>query len=55
MADILEKSLREPPESLWQELFGQTFLNVGINKTELEKFRNSNSDGTQCVSGMRIH
>jgi hypothetical protein len=23
------------------------FLNVGINKTELGKFRNSNSDGTQ--------
>ena len=47
MADILEKSLREPPESLWQELFGQTFLNVGINKTELGKLRNSKLDGTQ--------
>jgi hypothetical protein len=34
---------------------GQTFLNVGINKTEIGKFRKTNSDGTQCASGLRIH
>ena len=51
MTDILDKSLREQSKCL----LVKPFLNVGINKTELEKFRNSNSDGTQCASGLQIH